>query len=49
MPLTIQKGNDDFDEDEENVEDPNPEFVRAFDGFETYAEAASFIQDWIRV
>ena len=45
MPLILQRD----DDDEEDVDNPDPQFVRAFDEFETFSEAASFIYDWIRV
>lgn len=35
-------------DDEEEVAEPNMEFVKAFDSFGSFNKAAGFIEDWIR-
>jgi hypothetical protein len=35
-------------DDEEEVVEPNMEFVKAFDSFGSFNKAAGFIEDWIR-
>jgi hypothetical protein len=34
--------------EEEEIVEPNMEFVKAFDSFGTFNKAAGFIEDWIR-